>query len=101
MSTVITLQEPPTKYQTIITFTLNSSAEKIVVTRTCRIAFAFSKMAATLIFVTGRTTGSFFSFSVCRRLNDWKKKKESSKSLALYLMGWCSSTVWQSSVEKG
>ncbi len=37
---------------------------------TCRIAFAFSKMTATLMFVDGWTTGSFFC-SVCRRLKDW------------------------------
>jgi hypothetical protein len=39
------------------------------VTLTCLIALAFSKMAATLVFVTDWTTGSF-CFSLRRRLKD-------------------------------
>jgi hypothetical protein len=39
-------------------------------TLTCLIALAFSKMAATLVFVTDWTTGSF-CFSLRWRLKDW------------------------------
>jgi hypothetical protein len=38
--------------------------------KACLIALAFSKMAATLVFVTDWTTGSF-CFSLRRRLKDW------------------------------
>lgn len=52
---------------------------------TCRMAFAFSRMAATLIFATGRGAASFLSIlSVRRKLNDCNASNKNKRSITFY-----------------